>query len=94
MVYTSRMFGTIPIIATILPVNPDGPFAYNQFRVDMYNDEIRAMAQAEQVHLVDLNALAWAYGDISALFCDWGHPNEIGTDLIADAFYDAVKSYD
>ena len=90
MVHISREYGTVPVIGTVLPVNPEGAHAYHQFRVDIYNDEIRAMAQEENVHIVDLNAAAWAYGDITRLYCDWGHPNGLGTALIANEFYEAM----
>lgn len=93
MVFIAREFGTIPIISTVLPVNPEGAHYYHQFRVDMYNDEIRYMASQNNVHLIDLNEAMWAHGNIPELFCDWGHPNETGNALIAHGYYSAVSEY-
>ena len=94
MIRISRMYGVIPIISTVLPVNPEGWHSYHQFRVDSYNEEIRQMAEEEQVDLVDTNAAAWSYGYLPDLFCDWGHPNAIGTDLIAREFFEVLMTYD
>jgi lysophospholipase L1-like esterase len=93
MVYSAREFGTVPIISTVLPVNPEGAHNYHQFRVDLYNEEILAMAEEENVHLVDLNAVMWSIGDLPALYCDWGHPNELGNALIAEEFQYAISEY-
>ncbi len=94
MVTTARNRGSIPIIATIIPVNPEGNLAGAQDDIDYINDDIIQMATQMGVDLVDLNALFWAYGDLPELFCDWGHPNEVGYEIMATGFFNGIMTAD
>ncbi|MBN1879070.1 SGNH/GDSL hydrolase family protein [bacterium] len=94
MVIVARERGTIPIISTIIPVNPEGNLAGAQDDVDANNEDIINMAFQMGVDLVDLNAMFWDYGDLSSLFCDWGHPNEAGYDIMANGFFDGIMAAD
>jgi lysophospholipase L1-like esterase len=82
--------GSIPIISTIIPVNPDGSHANAQSRIDENNRDIIEMAMQMEVELVDLDTLFRDYGDLSELFGDWGHPNEKGYRIMAQGFYEGI----
>ncbi|MCD4652935.1 SGNH/GDSL hydrolase family protein, partial [bacterium] len=92
MATIARNRGTIPIIATIIPVNPDGRQAIAQGDVDDNNLTIIAMCAQMNIQLVDLNAMFWAHGNIPELFCDWGHPNEAGYQIMASGYFDGIMS--
>jgi len=93
MVNICRARGTIPILSTILPVNPDGDLAYGQSAIDDHNEEIFAMADALEAPLVDLSSMFYGYGDITELFCDWGHPNIYGYQIMANGFFSGIMNY-
>ncbi len=86
MVQTSKAYGAKPIISTLLPTtslhsDPNDLFYLNQ--------EIRAMAYQEQITLVDMNVIF--LGSSYNLLCmDGVHPNETGTQLMADNFNQAI----
>ncbi len=93
MIQIARSRGTIPIISTILPVNPSGPHANDQGHVDDYNVEIQAMAAEVNANLVDLNEMFWDFdGGCASLFCDWGHPNYTGYDVMANGFLQGINT--
>ena len=94
MVTIARAYGTIPIISTILPMNPEEKFSGAQPTVDWYNEEIRSMSIRISAPLADLNDMFWDYGDdISPLFCDWGHPSLSGYEIMADGFYQGIIAH-
>ncbi|MBN1356287.1 SGNH/GDSL hydrolase family protein [bacterium] len=94
MVQTARNRGVTPVISTVLPVNPEGSRAYAQWRVDMYNDAIREMADRIDAPLVDLNQMFWSFGDdLPMLFCDWGHPSREGYEVMAEGYYQGIISH-
>lgn len=80
---------SIPVLATLPPVNP----AINPGR-NVWNDEmnelIKALARSEGAILADLNAAFKARGSLPALFSDDVHPNDAGYDVMADTFLKAV----
>ncbi|MBN1297273.1 SGNH/GDSL hydrolase family protein [bacterium] len=88
----ARNHGSIPIISTIIPVNPDGKQAQAQSDIDDNNDAIIAMADQMDFELVDLSAMFFAHGSLPELFCDWGHPNEEGYRIMASGFYDGIMN--
>lgn len=84
--------GSIPIIATIIPVNPEGNLAGAQDDVDANNEDIIQMAEQMNFEWVDLNAMFWAHGNLPELFCDWGHPNEEGYGIMASGFFNGIMN--
>jgi lysophospholipase L1-like esterase len=85
--------GTTPIVSTILPLNPAGKYAGAQPLMDLYNDEIREMADRIHVPLVDLDYAFSVFGDeLPDFFCDWGHPNYDGYEVMAEAYYQGIIS--
>ncbi|HPQ40427.1 MAG TPA: SGNH/GDSL hydrolase family protein [bacterium] len=86
----ARNRGSIPIIGTIIPVNPEGSLAGAQDDVDANNEDIIQMAEQMNFDLVDLNALFWSHGNLPELFCDWGHPNEEGYGIMATGFFNGI----
>lgn len=92
MIEDARTRGTVPIVSTIIPVNPEGNLAGAQDDVDANNDEIIDLVIRMGVDWVDLNGMFWDYGDLSDLFCDWGHPNEAGYEIMATGFFDAIMN--
>jgi len=98
MIEAARAKGSIPLISTVLPMNPEGDFANEQDQVDLHNETIFQMAADIGAPVVDLNSMFWAYpGDMSELYGyngeDWGHPNLLGYQIMADGFYQAVLAH-
>lgn len=92
IVEISRNRGSIPIISTIIPVNPEGRLAHAQGSIDYNNQLIREMAGQMNVELVDLAVMFEDYGYLPDLFCDWGHPNEEGYQIMAEGFFRAIMN--
>lgn len=91
MVDTARDVSTLPVLATIIPVNPaKAPEGRNLWLDDM-NTRIKALAQAKQVPLADLNAEMRAAGSLSTLFADDVHPNDAGYQAIAQGWFKAIS---
>jgi len=80
---------SLPVIATLTPANP----AVNPDRnvwIDDMNAGIRTLAQQEGALLVDANAAFKAHGDLSQLFDDDVHPNDLGYEVLARAWFDGI----
>ena len=88
----AQNLGIYPIISTILPVNPDGKFANLQDLIDETNIELVNMCDQMGFHYVDLNGLFRSQPSLSELFCDWGHPNEAGYQVMASGYFDAIMA--
>jgi len=87
MVQAAKDNKTAPIIATLTPVT--GGYIGLVSGIQRMNAAIRQMADEEGVTLVDLEeALNW---DPAYIQSDGLHPNAAGNDVIAAAFYDAMK---
>lgn len=82
---------SLPMIATIPPLNPKlAPEGRNQWVRDV-NELIKTMAREEGVFLVGVNkAFVDRGGDLSRFFLDDVHPNRDGNAVIADAFFQAI----
>jgi lysophospholipase L1-like esterase len=90
MVRMARAEGTLPFLATIIPVNPAlAPQGRNDW-VDVTNVQLKAMAAAEGAFVVDLNQAFKNQPSLPALFTDHVHPNAAGYDLIAQGFFEAI----
>ena len=94
MIRQAKAAGTIPVVSTIIPVNP----AYvnrladeRNFWVDQTNAALVPMARAEGAIVADLNAAMRAQTpDLPELFSDHVHPNDRGYSAMADAFFRAL----
>lgn len=76
---------TVPILATLVPINPPRVFATGP--AQDYSVGIRQIAQEEGIPLVDLEK---EFGDSLDLQCDGLHPNAAGSAIIANAFADKL----
>lgn len=87
----ARAAGTMPVVGTIIPADPDVSVADRNRWIQLENDLIRPMVQQEEAVLADTWA---AFGaDPSGwppLFFDLLHPNDDGYARISDAFFQAV----
>jgi len=85
-----KAFRSLPVLATLTPVNPAlAPGGRNDWIDDM-NAQIRVLAQQEGALLVDANAAFMAQGDLSSLFDDDVHPNDAGYDVLARAWFEGI----
>src|SRR6266568_1792397 len=83
---------SLPVLATLPPVNPSVNDGRNQWN-DQMNDLIKGLAKSKGALLADLNAAFKAKGNLPALFSDdpqGVHPNDAGYDVIADAFFKTI----
>lgn len=92
----ARGRGMQVFLGTLLPERPNGCRAFaippknDADLITPTNDQIRAMAAAEHLDLIDLNALF--SGQLDTLLGQDGlHPSEAGYSAIANAFYNAIK---
>jgi lysophospholipase L1-like esterase len=96
MVQVARAAGTVPVVATLPPVNPaylDRSAADRNSYILALNVNIRAMAREEGAILADLHAAFPSQeSELPDLFADHVHPNDDGYELIADAFFRAITS--
>jgi len=82
---------SLPVLATIIPVNPDNEFAVDRnFWVSKMNELIRTLAQQEGAVLADLYDAFSKAGDLRRLFEDKVHPNDEGYRIISEEFFRAI----
>jgi lysophospholipase L1-like esterase len=81
---------SLPVLATIIPGNPNLVPAGRNAWYDEMNVRIKALAQQERITLADLNAEMKAAGSLSALFADDVHPNDAGYQVLAQGWFKAV----
>ena len=96
MASTRAAGGCRSFSATLLPQRPNGCRAYaipprgDEDLITPTNDQIRAMAAAEHLDLIDLDALF--AGQLDTLLAQDGlHPSDAGYSAIAKAFFDAIR---
>jgi lysophospholipase L1-like esterase len=86
---------SIPVLATLPPVNPAlAPAGRNQWN-DQMNVLIKALATSEGAILADVNKAFVTKGNLPSLFVATAplgdvHPNDAGYDVIAEAFFQAI----
>jgi lysophospholipase L1-like esterase len=81
---------TLPVLATLIPVNPSiAPRGRNDWNDDM-NAQIKALARQEGVLLADLNAAFKAQASLPALYSDDVHPNDAGYAVMAQGWFTAI----
>jgi lysophospholipase L1-like esterase len=91
MVRTARSRGVTPFVATFLPQRPGGRRAFAVNTIVPANEQVRAMASAEGVPLVDLYPVF--AGNLDTLLGSDGlHPTEEGYQKMADTFFAAIRS--
>lgn len=90
MIAEARTRGVRVFLATLPPANPSGRRGEVRYQVvPILNAEIRTLATAEGVPLVDVfDAFG---GDFSLLSADGLHPNADGFARIASKFYDVLR---
>ncbi len=92
MVGQVKASGSLPVLATIIPVNAGydvrEPPARNDWLAAL-NKLIRGIASQEGAALADLEPAFYkaAGNDLSQLFSDHVHPNDRGYDVISDVFF-------
>ena len=94
MIRNAKGLGIRPYLATIPPMNPAACIPICRggawSLVSGFNDNVRALATAEGVTLVDVYQ-AFA-GNLSLVGADGEHPSAEGYAKIADTFFVAIKS--
>jgi lysophospholipase L1-like esterase len=86
---------SVPVVGTIIPVNPayaDKSPPERQDWVNRMNDLVRPMAREEGAVLADLNAAMSKEGDLASLFYDHVHPNDRGYAIIGREWARAVTA--
>ncbi|MGE3176460.1 MAG: GDSL-type esterase/lipase family protein [Vicinamibacterales bacterium] len=90
MIQTAKGRGVSPYLATVPPMNSAGSRgAQGYLTVPLLNEQIRQLASAERVPLVDVHA-AFS-GNVALLSSDGLHPNAAGFDVIAQAFFAVIR---
>ena len=85
-----RVWKSLPVLGTLPPVNPAlAPDGRNVW-VDEMNVLVRGLASEQGAVLADINAAFKAQGDLPSLFADDVHPNDVGYDTVAQAWFDAI----
>jgi lysophospholipase L1-like esterase len=83
---------SLPVLATIIPANPNGTAAADRNDwLRRINEQIRPMARAEGATVADLHAAFLREPDLAALFTDHVHPNDRGYQVIAAEFFRAIS---
>jgi lysophospholipase L1-like esterase len=81
---------SIPVLATLPPVNPAlAPPERNQWTSQM-NEMIKSLATEEGCLLADTEAAFRSAGNLSSLYSDDVHPNDAGYQVLAQALFRAI----
>jgi lysophospholipase L1-like esterase len=93
MIREAKFIGSLPFLATIPPVNVGFNDQAPQDREDWVrrmNEEIKKLARAEGVVLVDMHKAFTAAPSVRSLFTDYVHPSSQGITLMAQEFFKAI----
>ncbi len=90
MILDVKDWDSLPILATVPPVNPSLTPATRNVWYDQLNVAIRALAQQQQVPLADMSADFKAVGNLSSLYADDVHPNDAGYQVLAQGWFKAI----
>jgi acyl-CoA thioesterase-1 len=90
MIEDAKDYDTLPVLATIIPVNPNLAPAGRNAWYDEMNLRIKSLAQEQNVTLADLSADFKAAGNLSSLFADDVHPNDAGYQVMAQGWFKAI----
>jgi lysophospholipase L1-like esterase len=94
IVRTVRDFDSLPVLATIIPANPERTPPERNEWVSSMNELVRQLAADEGAALADLEAAFLQQPDLAALFSDHVHPNDQGYQVMAAAFFQAIAGTD
>ncbi|HEY6546304.1 MAG TPA: SGNH/GDSL hydrolase family protein, partial [Vicinamibacteria bacterium] len=89
LIGTVKDFGSLPVLSTIIPVNPTLQPAERNDWVRAQNGFLKDLARAERIPLADPATLFFARS-LPSLFADAVHPNDAGYELIAQAYFTAI----
>ena len=92
IVDVTKSVGSLPVLATLLPVDPAlAPDGRNVW-IDQTNVKIKALAAQEQILLADLNAEFKANpAGLPPLFANDVHPNDAGYQVLAQGWFKAIS---
>jgi lysophospholipase L1-like esterase len=90
MIDDVKDWDSLPIVATIPPVNPNRAPASRNTWYDQLNVAIKALAQQKGVPVADMNADFKAAGNLASLFADDVHPNDAGYQILAQGWFKAI----
>jgi lysophospholipase L1-like esterase len=88
LVKMARQAGLSTFVATLPPLGPGGKAGCPEC-VPPFNDRLRSMASVKGAILVDVHS-AWGNG-AGLMGADGIHPTEAGYEVIADAFFEAIR---
>ena len=91
MIDAARNYDVLPVLATIIPVNPAKAPPGRQQWIDEMNVQIKALAQRRAVDLADLNAdMKAGSASLASLYFDDVHPNDAGYQVLAQGWFKAI----
>ena len=93
IILSAKGSSSLPVLATILPVNVGYDTRAPQQRedwVEAVNVQVRALAREQNVVLADIEKAFLADRDVTRLFVDHIHPNAEGEEIIATTFLQAI----
>ena len=90
MVRRCKNMNSLPVLATIIPSNPDRNIPERNHWVASMNELIRPMAEQEGALLADLEQAFLSPGNLPALFSDHVHPNDQGYEIMASAWFQTI----
>jgi lysophospholipase L1-like esterase len=93
MVQEAKAVGTLPVLATIIPVNVGYDARVPESRqvwVSRQDESIRALAAQEGALLADLEKAFLRAPDLGEIFFDHIHPNDDGYEIMAETFFQAL----
>jgi len=93
IILSAKGSSSLPVLATILPVNVGYDTRAPQQRedwVEAVNVQVRALAREQNVVLADIEKAFLADRDVTRLFVDHIHPNAEGEEIISSTFLQAI----
>jgi lysophospholipase L1-like esterase len=96
MIHQARAAATLPVVGTVIPVNPAYVDRLAEVRngwIVETNAAVVAMARQEGAVVADLHAaMLRESGDLPSLFSDHIHPNDRGYAAMAEEFFRAITA--
>ena len=91
MIDVARNYDVLPVLGTIIPVNPAMAPPGRQQWIDEMNVAIKALAQRRAVDLADVNAeMKAGSASLASLYFDDVHPNDAGYQVLAQGWFKAI----
>jgi lysophospholipase L1-like esterase len=95
MILTVKGASSLPVLATIIPANPNFPRLVPPERnvwVHAIDELVRGLGREQDVPVADLEAQFLKQPVLTALFADHVHPNDMGYELIEEEFLRAITA--